>query len=146
MTVFKYMKRNQTIYDPLSYIKSVKKRTEMELLLKNWEISIKELKTMYLNKFVSVSDKTGIKITKLPLMFWLNGFLMLPQIAISSMFLLMLLNVPNKSPEVFLIAVVPAFILVLIGIYIKQTMYTPIKILSQKYFFTWKDKTFSADY
>jgi len=114
----------------------------MALLLKNWEISIKELKIMYLNKFVSVSDKTGTKITKLPFMFWLNGFLMLPQIVIFSMFLIMLLNVPNKSPEIFLIAVVPAFILVLIGIYIKQTMYTPIKILSQKYFYTLADKTF----
>jgi len=91
MTVFKYLKRNHTIADQFSYIKSEKKRKEMELILTNWKISIKPL-------------------------------------------------------EVYLIAVIPAFIIVFIGLYIKQTMYTPIKILSQKYFFTWKDKTFSADY
>ncbi len=144
--MLKLLKIKRTTPYKLSYIKSAAKRIKIQSWLENIDISYEEFKALYLNNFVSISDKEGIKITKLPFMFWLNGFLMLPQIAISSMFLLMLLNVPNKSPEVFLIAVVPAFILVLIAIYIKQTMYTPIKILSQKYFFTWKDKTFSADY
>jgi hypothetical protein len=141
MNFIKKLVKKITNADDLSFIKSEDKREVVKDFSSNWNVTKKELKALYLNRFISVK-KSNVKVSKFPILFWLNGLFSSFQLIVCSVFLLACIFAPNKTLEVYLFS---AFICALIGLVLfnaHQTMLRPIQILIQQYYFYGKYNNF----
>jgi hypothetical protein len=144
MKLSNYFRNTELNLNELKYIKSEKKRTYAHALLKNWQISSKEFKTLYLNDFVTVKEKTGTKITIFPFLFWLNALLSFIQLSVFGGFLLLLMAQDNKTLEMYAAAAATILFILFINVQIYRTMIRPVRILIQKYYFYGKYNNFNT--
>ena len=139
-----YFRNTELNLNGLKYIKSEKKRIYAQVLINNWQISSKEFKTLYLNNFVTVKERTGTKITMFPFLFWLNTLLSLIQLSVFGGFLLLLMTQNNKTLEMYCVAVAITSFIIFVNVQIYRTMIRPIQILIQKYYFYGKYNNFNT--
>jgi len=147
-----YFRHTERDLNELTYIKSDKKRVIAHKLLEDWQpsnmvphkITNKEFKTLYLNSFITVKEKTGAKITMFPLLFWLNALLSLMQLSVFGGFLLILMTQDNKTLEMYFAAAATTSFIIFVSVQIYRTMFRPIQILIQKYYFYGKYNNFNT--
>lgn len=139
-----YFRNTELNLNGFKYIKSEKKRIYVQALINNWQISSKEFKTLYLNSFVTVKEKTGTKITIFPFLFWLNALLSLIQLSVFGGFLLLLMVQDNKTLGMYCAAAATTLFIIFVNVQIYKTMIRPIQILIQKYYFYGKYNNFNT--
>jgi hypothetical protein len=118
--------------DGLKFINSQYKREQLKSFTETWKITTKELKTLYVNGFISVKS-SKIKVTTLPTFFWLNALFSAIQLTLFAAFFVVLFFSPNKTLAIYLTTCTGGLVLISFFFYIYNTMLRPIRILCEHY-------------